>query len=67
MEQVNLGFIPTVLCVFKVAEKKTERFLISLRGDTFFSTIVVLVTISHILQLPSRVRAQLRVKPVTLF
>ena len=36
-------------------------------GDTFFSSTVVLVTISHILQPPSRVRAQLRVKPVTLF
>ena len=40
----------------------------SLRGDKFFFTTVVLVTISHILQQPpSRVRAQLRVKPVTLF
>ena len=29
--------------------------------------LVVLVTISHILQPPSSVRAQLRVKPVTLF
>ena len=33
-----------------------------LRGDTFFSTTVVLVTIGHILQLPLRVKAQLRVK-----
>ena len=33
----------------------------------FFSTTVVWVTISHILQPPSHVRAQLRVKSVTLF
>ena len=39
----------------------------SLRGVTFFSTTVVLVTTSHILQPPSRVRAQLRMKSVTLF
>ena len=40
----------------------------SLRGDKFFFTTVVLVTISHVLQLPPLcVRAQLRVKPVTLF
>ena len=38
-----------------------------LRGDKFFSTTVVLVTISHILQPPSCVRTQLMVKPVTLF